>query len=78
MAVLLVTALIVLIGIAAMGVLADSGLRWWSAFGRLRRELAIEFAPALPAQRVSVNYSSFGRAQQRPLPRRPAISRAAA
>ena len=39
MAAILLTALIALVGLAAMGSLADSGLRWWSAFGCLRQEM---------------------------------------
>lgn len=36
---LFLIALVTVTAIAAGSVLADSGLRWWSAFGRLRREL---------------------------------------
>lgn len=36
----LMFALLVLLAIASMAVLADSGLRWWSAFGALKRQLA--------------------------------------
>lgn len=32
-------------GFAAMAVLADSGLRWWSAFGQLRHRLAGDYLP---------------------------------
>ena len=32
-------ALVALTVVAALGVLADSGLRWWSAFGQLWREM---------------------------------------
>ena len=39
MAAILLTVLIALLGLAAIGSLADSGLRWWSALGQLRREL---------------------------------------
>ncbi len=37
---LVLIALMVLLAIASLAVLADSGLRWWSAFGALKRELA--------------------------------------
>ncbi len=37
--------------LTAVGVLADSGLRWWSAFGRLRRDLKNGNVPALPSLR---------------------------
>ena len=40
--------------VAVAGVLADSGLRWWSAFGSLRRELNGENAPLLPSLRPAV------------------------
>ena len=39
LALALIAALVVL-ALACATVLADSGLRWWSAFGRLRSELA--------------------------------------
>lgn len=48
MVALLVTALIALAGLSAMGSLADSGLRWWSALGQLRRELAGDLAIQQP------------------------------
>ena len=37
---LVLIALLVLLAIASLAVLADSGLRWWSAFGALKRQLA--------------------------------------
>ncbi|OBX18235.1 hypothetical protein A9995_12080 [Erythrobacter sp. QSSC1-22B] len=37
---LVLTALLVLLALASVAVLADSGLRWWSAFGALKRQLA--------------------------------------
>lgn len=37
---LVLMALLVLLALASMAVLADSGLRWWSALGSLRRQLA--------------------------------------
>ncbi|TMM49039.1 hypothetical protein [Qipengyuania marisflavi] len=40
MTALLITALLTVTGMAALSVLADNGLRWWSAFGQLRAELA--------------------------------------
>lgn len=36
---LFLVAILALTAVAALGVLADSGLRWWSAFGQLRREM---------------------------------------
>ncbi|OAN81619.1 hypothetical protein A8B77_08610 [Erythrobacter sp. EhN03] len=36
---LFLIALFTAIGLASIATLADSGLRWWSAFGQLRREL---------------------------------------
>jgi hypothetical protein len=47
-------ALLVAIAVATVCVLADSGLRWWSAFGILRRELNNGAAPALPLLRRTV------------------------
>lgn len=47
---LFLIALLTVIGLASVATLADSGLRWWSAFGQLRREL--KDGPAtLPALR---------------------------
>ena len=40
--------------VVVAGVLADSGLRWWSAFGTLRRELNGENAPLLPSLRPAM------------------------
>ncbi len=37
---LVLIALLVLLAIASLAVLADSGLRWWSAFGALKQQLA--------------------------------------
>ena len=37
---LALVAAFVVLALASAAVLADSGLRWWSAFGRLRSELA--------------------------------------
>ncbi len=37
---LALVAAFVVLAFASAAVLADSGLRWWSAFGRLRSELA--------------------------------------
>ena len=39
MFVLFLIALFTAIGLASIATLADNGLRWWSAFGQLRREL---------------------------------------
>ncbi len=38
------TALLFATAVAAAGALADSGLRWWSAFGRLRGEARLAVA----------------------------------
>jgi hypothetical protein len=51
---LFLIALLTATAVAAAGVLADSGLRWWSAFGALRRELKDGKVPALPALRPTV------------------------
>ena len=60
---LFLIALLTATGVVVAGVLADSGLRWWSAFGALRRELKGD-TPALPNLRPAVTvggYSAFGR-----------------
>ena len=76
---LFLTALVALTVVATLGVLADSGLRWWSAFGQLRREVArTAIVAPLPVLRSSVtsgNCSGFGRATARPA--QAPISRAA-
>lgn len=50
---LVLIALLVLLALASLTVLADSGLRWWSAFGALKRELAKYDGPSphAPAKR---------------------------
>lgn len=61
---LFLTALFITAVAVVAGVLADSGLRWWSAFGALRRELKGETAPLLPSLRPTVTaggYSAFDR-----------------
>ncbi|MBX7502346.1 hypothetical protein K3181_12915 [Qipengyuania sp. YG27] len=61
---LFLTALLVVTAVAVAGVLADSGLRWWSAFGALRRELKGETVQLLPALRPAISlekHSAFGR-----------------
>lgn len=82
MAALFLTTLFALIGITAAGVLADSGLRWWSAFGRLRRDLAREAAvaaiPVLPVQRAMTNHACFHRGPMRNRDKANRLSRAAA
>lgn len=69
---LFLVALFALAAIAALGVLADSGLRWWSAFGQLRREIRHEGVyAALPALRspvVSGGCTGLGRPSLRPFP----------
>lgn len=37
---LVLIAFLVLLALASLAVLADSGLRWWSAFGTLNQQLA--------------------------------------
>ena len=62
-------ALVALTAVAAMGVLADSGLRWWSAFGRLQRETKRTSVIAeLPAFRAGIAQggAAFGRLPSRP------------
>jgi hypothetical protein len=49
--------LLAAIGLATATVLADSGLRWWSAFARLRSELKGAPAP-LPALRPATTAGS--------------------
>ena len=61
---LFLIALLTATGVVVAGVLADSGLRWWSAFGALRRELKGDTAPLLPTLRPAVTMggcSAFGR-----------------
>lgn len=62
-ATVLITAL-VLASVATVLVLADSGLRWWSAFGLLRQRMKAGYATAGAGQRPSVVSGSgngFGR-----------------
>ena len=58
--------LTVIAAIVAVGVLADSGLRWWSAFGQLRKELRrtsiVSDLPLPRPSQMSSGYSAFGRA----------------
>ena len=61
---LFLTTLFIAAAAIVAGVLADSGLRWWSAFGALRRELKGDAAPMLPNLRPAVaigGYSGFER-----------------
>ena len=53
---LFLTGLFLATAVVVAGVLADSGLRWWSAFGALRRELKGDSAPHLPALRPAASY----------------------
>lgn len=77
---LFLTALVALTVVATMAVLADSGLRWWSAFGQLRREAArTAIVAPLPVLRSSVTAggcSGFDRLPVR-VPTKVSISRAA-
>lgn len=54
MVVMLLTALASLAAVMVAGVLVDNGLRWWSAFGTLRRELKAEATPLLPSLRPAL------------------------
>ncbi len=62
---LFLIALLALSTMAAVGALADSGLRWWSAIGQLRREMRMTSdSVALPALRPAAargGYAAFGR-----------------
>ena len=63
-----IVALVALTAIAALGVLADSGLRWWSAIGQLRREVKRTSVIAeLPAFRAGIAQGgvAFGRSPSR-------------
>ena len=66
-----VLAAFILASLATVVVLADSGLRWWSAFGMLRRRrMQQNQAPGGMGQRPAVitgNANGFGR-QARALP----------
>ena len=66
---LFLVALDALTAAAALGVLADSGLRWWSAFGQLRREMKRTSVIAeLPAFRAGIAQGglAFARSPSRP------------
>ena len=61
---LFLTALLAFAAIAVAGVLTDSGLRWWSAFGALQRELKGETVQVLPNLRPAAGiaaHSAFDR-----------------
>ncbi|MCH2487385.1 MAG: hypothetical protein MK010_06555 [Erythrobacter sp.] len=72
------------LALASAAVLADSGLRWWSAFGRLRKELAgsaMSQAHAVEVTRVklrSVNAAGSSRASVVRKAPAASVSRAAA
>ncbi len=72
---LALVALITTLGVMTVTVLADSGLRWWSAFRHLRRVLKITAQPAMPelrpAQRAGVQTARI-----RPTPCGVAVNRA--
>ena len=53
MSVLFLTALLVAMAVVAMGVVADSGLRWWSAFRHLRQVARGTSDVQLPARRAA-------------------------
>ena len=59
-----------LASVATVLVLADSGLRWWSAFGLLRQRMKQGYASAGVGQRPAIvtgSANGFGR-QSRPYP----------
>lgn len=61
---LFLTALLAIAAVTVAGVLTDSGLRWWSAFGALRRELRGETAQIFPNLRPAAGiatHSAFDR-----------------
>lgn len=63
---LFLTALLIATALIVAGVLADSGLRWWSAFGALRRELKGTGTATLPALRSTPgSCSASGRPRTR-------------
>lgn len=77
---LFLTALLLVAAVAVAGVLADSGLRWWSAFGRLHHEMKGDAAPVLPNLRPAPASLSAYSVCERPAATRLAtrrISRAA-
>ncbi len=69
---LFLIALTVIAAIAAMSVLADSGLRLWSAIGQLRGELRrtwiVSDLPVLRPSVANARYSAFGRTVPAPSP----------
>ncbi|QPC99690.1 hypothetical protein [Qipengyuania soli] len=77
---LFLTAAVALTFVAATAVLADSGLRWWSAFGQLRREVArtaiVAPLPVLRSPTTSGGCSGFDRSPARPVAK-VSLSRAA-
>lgn len=77
---LFLTAVVALTFVAATAVLADSGLRWWSAFGQLRREVArTAIVAPLPTLRTPITAggcSRFDRTVVRPVAK-VSLSRAA-
>ena len=60
---LFLTAVFAIAAIAALAVLADSGLRWWSAFGQRRRRLKlpteVEFCES--GMRPAITHGGFTR-----------------
>ncbi|MBY6128313.1 hypothetical protein KUW15_06270 [Qipengyuania aquimaris] len=67
---LFLIAVFALATVAAIGVLADSGLRWWSAFGMLRQRMNRGYASAPVGQRpvilqeCSLGFARAPRARQ--------------
>ena len=61
---IVLTVAFTLASVATVLVLADSGLRWWSAFGTLRRRMKQGYATAGVGQRPAVvtgSANGFGR-----------------
>ena len=60
---LFLTAVFALAALAAVVVLADGGLRWWSAFGQLRRRLQLptEAQVCASGMRPAITHGGFTR-----------------
>lgn len=58
MVALLITTLLTLIAVVSLAVIADSGLRWWSALSQLQRQLrnSVEYADLPRARAYATHY----------------------
>ena len=56
----MINALLFVLALASIVLLVDCGLRWWSAFGALRRQLRMESPVACPQRLPSVRCASAG------------------